>query len=348
MKKSRFDIGVSEETANLACLISVIGFLCCHVTYFIVFFITKINFMMYFNVFSIIFYISSFFFVKRHGNLYVRLTYIEVVAHAIAGTICSGWDFGFQYIFLGMPMLIYFTVYMMKKLGHKDTNPFILSMVCVLAFISLSIWNYFREPLYFMDKRFIVVFDLAHGLIVFLFVIVFMYILTGYALSLEERIYNKSITDNLTNIYNREGIKERFGSIEKNEYENYILAIGDIDNFKKLNDTYGHSSGDIVLQRIGELFKYELQDDIVCRWGGEEFVVLIKITSSKDDVYKKLNELRMSISELKFNFKKKNVGITITIGAIDYRGYDSLDEWVSEADKKLYYGKANGKNIVVH
>lgn len=348
MKRRRFDIGVSEEAANLACLISVIGFLCCHITYFIVFLISDISFMMYFNIASIAFYVASIFLVRRHGNLYVRLTFAEVIAHAIAGTICLGWDFGFQYIFLGMPMLVFFTVYMMKKLGHKDTNPLILSMICVLAFISLSIWNYYREPIYTINKSFNIVFNLSHGLIVFLFVIVFMYILTGYALSLEDKIYNKSITDNLTNIYNREGIKEKFGSIEKTEYNNYILAIGDIDNFKNLNDTYGHRSGDIVLQRLGELFKYKLQDDIVCRWGGEEFVVLIKIRSSKEDVYKKLDSIRQDVSNLEFNFKKKSVGVTITIGVTDYNSYETLDEWVSEADKKLYHGKKNGKNIVVH
>nr|MCR4898108.1 diguanylate cyclase [Acholeplasmatales bacterium] len=83
------------------------------------------------------------------------------------------------------------------------------------------------------------------------------------------------------------------------------------------------------------------------RWGGEEFVSIIKIEGTKEEMTNLIDNVRLAIKNNEFKLKNKEVHVTITIGVSAYSDYDSLENWVSESDQKLYDGKKNGKDRVV-
>ena len=122
------------------------------------------------------------------------------------------------------------------------------------------------------------------------------------------------------------------------------LALLDIDDFKKVNDTYGHNCGDYILHEIGDMAKRICKGCTVCRWGGEEFIIL----SDKPDHDTELLEvLRKRIESEIFCFEDKELHISVTLGVKKYDGSLTNDAWISAADELLYYGKKHGKNQVV-
>lgn len=126
----------------------------------------------------------------------------------------------------------------------------------------------------------------------------------------------------------------------------FHVAIGDIDDFKHVNDTYGHECGDVVLKEISKLMKKSmLGKGFAARWGGEEFLLVFKgmdLDAASDVLSGFLGEVRKK--EIPFN--DQIVKVTMTFGIVTGDA-ERLERIVSEADKKLYYGKNNGKNQIV-
>jgi len=157
-------------------------------------------------------------------------------------------------------------------------------------------------------------------------------------------------TDPLTNLSNRRDM------LEKLEYEkhrsqrsntHFVLIMADIDDFKYINDNYGHDAGDFVLVKLSGLMRKIIRkQDIIARWGGEEFLLFLPDT----DIFggKILAEkVRKLVSETKFEFKGKKLPVSLTFGVSEYKPKLSLDECITKADKALYEGKRKGKNCVV-
>ena len=124
-----------------------------------------------------------------------------------------------------------------------------------------------------------------------------------------------------------------------------FAAMSDIDNFKRINDTYGHNGGDEVLRTVAETIKNVCGGCTVARWGGEEFLIV-----SEEDIsegQEMLERLRRTIESNPVSFEGQEIKVTITIGAASKRTEQTIDQWVQEADNRLYYGKNNGKNRVI-
>ena len=141
-------------------------------------------------------------------------------------------------------------------------------------------------------------------------------------------------TDSLTKLNNRRSLET------SEDYDSVIL--GDIDYFKKINDSYGHKIGDSVLIDISNVFKECVREnDLVCRWGGEEFVILLK-NCNNIDAYKKALQLKEEISKLseKFGFT-----ITMSFGISDARN-NTLKDAIDEADKAMYESKQRGRDTI--
>lgn len=152
--------------------------------------------------------------------------------------------------------------------------------------------------------------------------------------------------DQLTNLYNRHKFLKLFQSSHRTmvERENDMsLIMVDIDHFKKINDTYGHNTGDLVIVKIAKLLVEKLRDiDIVCRWGGEEFVILLPAVNI-DNAVLVAEKLRSSIEELEI----ENVGkITASFGVSCIHLDDDVKSVVNRADIALYSAKAAGRNRV--
>ena len=159
----------------------------------------------------------------------------------------------------------------------------------------------------------------------------------------EQQLTEAAHVDRLTNLYNRHYMLEHLEGSDGGRET--FLAMSDIDNFKKINDTYGHNGGDEVLRSVAEKMKEACKDCIIARWGGEEFMIVSR--ASRSDVGEMLEKLRRSIESEPVVFEGREINVTITIGFAAKQDGQSTDEWIQEADDKLYYGKNNGKNVVV-
>lgn len=169
------------------------------------------------------------------------------------------------------------------------------------------------------------------------------------ATAMQRSIRNFVETDPLTQLGNRRYVKNQLEKI-KDKYvktgQTYSVAIGDIDFFKKVNDTYGHNAGDEVLKAVAATLKSMMNGKgFAARWGGEEFILVFDkmgMYDGADWLWKTLGKIReMVISTEGFDIK-----VTMTFGIVE--GGDMASEaMVEAADEKLYFGKQNGRNRVV-
>ena len=167
--------------------------------------------------------------------------------------------------------------------------------------------------------------------------------------------YNKELrhvasTDPLTKVWNRfrmlEHVEKCLKKYNRGGMEFMSLAIGDIDFFKSVNDTYGHECGDEVLRQMAHLFDMETHGiGAVARWGGEEFLLVFEDTDL-DAAREQLDELMDKIRELDILYDDQHVHLTMTFGLI-CEPEEDIHTLLKEADAKLYIGKTNGRNQVV-
>jgi len=166
-----------------------------------------------------------------------------------------------------------------------------------------------------------------------------------------QEITNQAIRDFLTGLYNRryffKEVSKYFNDAIENG-ESFSIAMVDIDHFKKINDTYGHDTGDKVIVKLADLLRSETsKDDIVARFGGEEFCILLKDISSEKAI-DSMERIREKVeNSVMFSDKDKEIRYTISIGlATTYE--NTLDDTVNEADMHLYNAKEGGRNQVVY
>lgn len=161
----------------------------------------------------------------------------------------------------------------------------------------------------------------------------------------------KSLTDALTKLANRAAFDDYYAkSLMQYHSKPFDLAIVvlDLDDFKRINDTYGHTAGDKTLQVIANTLKKHIGENaFVARYGGEEFV-LIMSQADKAQVLQRLDTLRKQIARLPFKFKNDKVSITVSIGASHINKEDNTHTAFERADEALYQAKAEGKNQVVY
>lgn len=158
-----------------------------------------------------------------------------------------------------------------------------------------------------------------------------------------------SKTDALTGLSNRRAFMER-SELEFARAARYKgklgLIIMDIDDFKKVNDTYGHLAGDDVLKAVaGVLVKGLRQSDLAARFGGEEFAILLPETDLRNALTV-AERYRNEVQKLSFEFEGRHVAVTISAGVAGYpeTTLESVEELVRKADTGLYAAKENGKN----
>ena len=169
---------------------------------------------------------------------------------------------------------------------------------------------------------------------------------TEVAQTIKDLIYN----DPLTGLYNRRAgrneLSRYMDKADSRTKDAVTIALGDIDFFKKVNDTYGHECGDMVLVTVSEMMKRYLKEQGFCsRWGGEEFLLVYKgeLQTVKDNLESMMEELR----QLTFTYEEHSFSVTMTFGLIQYQTGDSVDGLVKKADDLLYRGKSGGRNQIV-
>ena len=164
--------------------------------------------------------------------------------------------------------------------------------------------------------------------------------------SLRKLLENDMLTDLYNRAYGAKCLIEVIDALRRQE-ESYSVALGDIDYFKKVNDTYGHEVGDEVLRRVSYLLKQGMAGKgYAIRWGGEEFLLIFK--------RKNANEAKIFVEEILENIRKeriiageKEIKVTMTRGLVTGDKEEDNSQVVSRADTYLYKGKQNGRNCIV-
>lgn len=196
------------------------------------------------------------------------------------------------------------------------------------------------------------------------------------------RLRQLASKDPLTGLYNRRGFLEEGGKVfrvvlEAKKYQgrrqNYLvnnlsLVFLDLDDFKKINDAFGHLAGDAVLKSVARLLEGALRsNDLICRWGGEEMVIML-VGAESQDALRTAESLRKKISSRVFKFRSKRIRLTGSFGVVEIKEKGKippplklrragknekgikverkLEELIAKADKAMYGAKKEGKNRV--
>ena len=168
-----------------------------------------------------------------------------------------------------------------------------------------------------------------------------------------EQLQNQSIRDPLTGLFNRRYMEESFERelhrASRSEAAMVSFMMIDIDHFKKINDTFGHDAGDMVLRELSHiLVKNSRKEDIACRFGGEEFVLCLP-GASLEIAERRATDIRESISRLSLRYEGSDMGVvTVSIGISIYPDLGETPvELIKKADQALYQAKESGRNRVV-
>jgi diguanylate cyclase len=177
-----------------------------------------------------------------------------------------------------------------------------------------------------------------------------------YSTTLRLKLFEKSIAfekaashDELTGLYNRSivlpAISEKIALCKRKSIISSV-AMMDIDDFKIINDTYGHTAGDQVLTRLGRYLSAKVRDsEIVARYGGEEFIVLLPFTSNQEAM-DTIERIRKGVEGMIWEGRLSGCQITLSCGIAEVYSYDTVDSVIKRADKALYRAKSSGKNQV--
>ncbi len=162
-----------------------------------------------------------------------------------------------------------------------------------------------------------------------------------------EQQRHRALHDPLTELPNREAYKLR-SQEEISRWKRYggvlSLAVIDIDHFKKINDSFGHQTGDRVIKVIGRSIAKRLREvDFFCRYGGEEFVALLPETNGQTAL-QLMDKIRDAIAKASFNYKDQPISISVSVGVSEIRSGDTLEQVFERADQALYQAKNSGRN----
>ena len=309
----------------------------------IYFFTQQLTVLAVINIFDVLFFLIAIMINKSVRIRFISYLFaLKIVHFSFISTILMGLNINTQWLLLMAMFLI--TLHLdftrMQRIIIFASLPLIMN-------IQLIIPKIFPPPFY-IERDFFLSFFYAN-IIVFSFSIggLMKYILGNkITASFEKDVAEyKQIAniDPLTKLNNRRYAE---GFFEKLDGMSCLLGLMDIDSFKAVNDTYGHDIGDIVLIHVADVLRNTTrQTDLVCRWGGEEFLVGFPECSPEDGL-KILETIRKEVEDRIIDTEKGRIKITLTLGASIFSG-GSVKDTLEICDELLYDGKKAGKNIVM-
>ncbi len=311
--------------------------------------------LVFFNVLSVIVYLFCIMLCKVGHIMPVYISILlEVIAYAITAVYFIGWSSGsYDFLFSIVPIIIYFGSFLFKG---KMRWIIILSLGLILALFMILYFCFSgRQPVYELSYTVRTVIVIFSAFVMFFAMVfysaVYIYSSQSEMTSLEQK--NEQLTvdakeDALTSLLNRRGFIPLVEALMNDPMRHFCIAFCDIDNFKRINDSYGHDCGDEVLGHISTIIKKEMHGCAICRWGGEEFVILMEDYDFAVAI-KKMEYIRKLIETTPTVFYNKRIAATITIGLEEYKEtYKEPERIIKVADERMYYGKQHGKNILIY
>lgn len=287
----------------------------------------------------------------NHTNMRRILLFYTVI---IIGWMCQfiyfyGWSCGGINFIMPLMVISFFSIY--------DTVLIKILFTVFLFGVRIGLFYYCQvsDTHFPVSHEFSVVFQIVNTAVVFLNMAIVCLVFSENIQKAEKQlmIYNQELkkqaaTDPLTGLYNRRHMLEMIENyIRLNPSTIFSVAIGDIDLFKNVNDTYGHNCGDQVLKSLAALFLEKTDGKgSLCRWGGEEFLFFLP-EMNVDIASQFITDINISIVSHKIEYRGDIHRVTMTFGVEEYDFHSNLPELIKRADDKLYYGKTHGRNQVI-
>lgn len=349
--------GRTQITNKLKFYLMIGSVMSVHVFLLCIFYIFHVWPMFFFNICSIITYLTCFNLINGGSKYYLSvyfITFLEVILHSFAACLVLGWQYGFaQYIIAIIPVGFYIC-YMLDINRRKIKIAILLAVISMFAFFLCKILSFYREPLIVLDNMILelslYIFNACCTfvfLILFTLVFVFEIRLSSNQLQHQNAILEKLASiDPLTGLYNRRSMDIFLTQAVESDV-GFALIMCDIDDFKKVNDTYGHDFGDVVLKGVAKITTEQVREKgYVCRWGGEEILILLN-NASEESSYRIAENIRRNVANSVFDLNEKWIHCSLTLGIALHQKREAVEETITRADYNLYRGKRNGKNAVV-
>ncbi len=299
------------------------------------------TFLVYFSIPTALIYLYGFYLIlhDKLGN-YVRMVYLWITLYMSICTIFLGNKFGFHLYSMSMIPILFYTEYMAYKMKTRKVETTFYGILVFIMYLVSTAHATYVGPVYNIDTRYAGIFWFTNSVIVLGFLTYYSRLLIRRIIDSDKKLTERANTDRLTHLYNRHYMMKRLNEAYDDDKNHYIAMI-DVDNFKSINDKYGHSAGDEVLKKIASAMGEVCSDCKVSRWGGEEFLILT------DDGTETIEKLRQAVENINVEFEGQEIKVTITAGVEEKDKSVALNKWIVAADEKLYIGKQNGKNTVI-
>jgi len=311
------------------------------------FFLCKASILIWFSIPTLLVYILGYVLISKDRlDIYVRLVYFWITFYMCLCTFCLGYKIGFHLYCFSMIPIIFYTEYMADKLGRTKVNAFVASSIIAICYLLSTGYTAFKGPIYPVDNSIAGAFWTFNSVIVIAFLVFYSRLMLSLIGDYENKLKDAALIDKLTGLYNRHYMMEKLEKTVNDSGPKFVTMI-DIDDFKKINDRYGHNAGDYILINVARIMREVCKDSDISRWGGEEFLIY----SSGNLRAKGLpmfETLRQRVESEDFVFGEEHIKVTITSGMAEYTSDSSVDKWVNAADDNLYTGKKTGKNKVVY
>lgn len=303
----------------------------------------------------IFFYVSMIVFLGIFVWSYYQRTFVSycmlnlcMLVWVVVNVRIFGWNIGVQtFIFV----LLFFCFFAKYRQEH-------IKIAYVLALLALRLYLFFycqnNNPGISIPEDVINRFQLLNSFAIFWSMSMLAYFFSTDTQALEGKLieYNQQLKmqasiDPLTSLHNRRSTLEYLEGLLASAEHSVSICLCDIDFFKRINDTYGHNVGDIVLQKLASTFTEALPSgSFISRWGGEEFLLIFPDTNG-DEAKISLETLRQKIKEIVFDGGSETFSISLTYGLVEYDFQSNLTAILKEADDKLYLGKEGGRDRIV-
>lgn len=294
-------------------------------------------------------HIASFFTTYKFKKRVVfHIFSVGILTWFIIAECLMGWDYGAQYFLYPLLVVSFFAT------QNNYIGKFLYtSFICLLHMLAYF-YTSNHEPIIVLEPSIKLIIAILHMLTLFISIFVVCTMFSNTEQEALERLaeYNKRLkreaeTDALTGLLNRRSMYKALDkAAEVMQDKTYTVVMGDIDFFKKINDTKGHECGDVVLKIIANYFKgYMTNYGEVSRWGGEEFLFVFKGNSEK--TYMLVEEMRKHIEEMEIMYNEERVNVTMTFGMGECDTTLTTTQLIKRVDDRLYEGKQAGRNRVI-
>ena len=332
-----------------------------HLSITVTFFTLNVTPIYYYNVLAVILYLyMAKVYVPREKYLNIFIiTICEVLFHSVFFSILLGWSWGYMtYVIALVPISFYLSL-TLPEVRRQILSPFIGGLIIYFFYMATRIICDTHSPIYtnVASDNYITTGFCLNSAAVFCIVIFFSVLFSIEIRQMQHHLLHENETldkiashDPLTKLLNRRSMEVHLNhvmEVAKKTGSQFSLIMADIDDFKKVNDNYGHDIGDQVLIHVADIIKKQLRgNDYVCRWGGEEMLLLI---NNNGKVANQVAErIRQALENTPITTKDGDkITVTMTFGVTGYIPGFNLNKLIKITDENLYKGKRNGKNQVV-